>query len=330
MFGNLFKKDLYLDCFNIKHTIHFFYDNIRACCSNVQGPVFYENYDGDDIDWNFVYKKRKEWIKLINSYRYKKPYPDCCNNCFELPSLYSKSKVEDFPNIIKKVFIQNNMSCNAKCTYCSFGYLNHSFKYRVLPIINSMIRNDILSKEARVYMSGGEITISPEFENMFSTLSFYLNSKIEILTSGIKYSDSIKKAFVNDKCILVISLDSSNKETYKKIKQVDCFDLVVDNIKNYISASDYAKDNITLKYILVDNVNDNKKEITDFIHLVKNIGVNNIRMDVDFVKYKYSESQNIPEHYLDLYEHFNSLALNLGLNIQTNDQAKAIIEKKKL
>ncbi len=329
MFDKLFKKEKYLDCHNIKHSIHFFYDNIRACCSNVPGPVFYENYDGRDIDWDYVYKKRKDWIKQINSFRNKKFYPDECANCFELPSMYSSSKIDDFPNLIKKVFIQNNMSCNAKCLYCSFGHINNSFKYRVLPVVNSMISNQILSKNARVYMSGGEITISPEFEKMFSTLTGYLDAKVEILTSGIKYSESIKEAFVNDKCILVISLDSSKKETYKKIKQVDCFDSVVNNVKSYISASDYARNNITLKYILVDGINDNKGEISDFVHLVNDLGIKNIRMDVDFVKYKYSETLNIPEYYFDLYEHFNSLAESLNLNIQTNDQAKAIIAKKK-
>lgn len=328
MLQNLFKKEKYLDCCNIKHTIHFFYDNIRACCSNVKGPVFYENYDGGDVDWDYIYKKRKEYIKEINSFWNKKNCPDVCNNCFELPIMYSSKKIMDFPNLINKVFIQNNMSCNAKCTYCSFGYLNNSFKYRVLPVINSMINNNILSKEARVYMSGGEITISPEFEKLFSTLENYLNSKIEILTSGIKYSDSIKKAFINNKCILVISLDSANKETYKRIKNVDCFDIVTDNVKKYIAASDFARDNITLKYILVDGVNDNKEEISNFVHLVKDIGVKNIRMDVDFVKYKYTETLNVPQSYFDLYEHFNTLSNHLGLNIQTNDQAKAIISKK--
>ncbi len=329
MFDSLFKKEKYLDCYNIKHSIHFFYDNIRACCSNVPGPVFYENYDGRDINWDYVYKKRKEWIKEINSFRNKKTCLEVCKNCFELPSMYSKSKVSDFPNIINKVFIQNNMSCNAKCVYCSFGYINNSFKYRVLPVINSMIGNQILSKKARVYMSGGEITISPEFETMFSTLAKYLDTKVEILTSGIKYSESIKQAFIEDKCILVISLDSADKETFKQIKQVDCFNSVINNIKTYIAASDFARDNITLKYILVDGINDNKEKISKFVHLVKDLGVNNIRMDVDFVKYKYSKSINVPEYYFELYEHFNSIAAESGLNIQTNDQAKAIIAKKK-
>jgi len=241
--------------------------------------------------------------------------------------MYSPSKVDDFPNIINKVFIQNNMSCNAKCIYCTFAYINNSFKYRVLPAINSMIENRILAKDARVYMSGGEITISPEFEEMFSTLTSYLNSKVEILTSGIKYSESIKNAFIDDKCMLVISLDSDCRETYKKIKLVDCFDQVVNNIKTYISESNYAGDNITLKYILLDGINDTKEQISNFIHLVKDIGVKNIRMDCDLVKYQFSNNLKTPDYYKELFEHFNSVSKEMELNIQTNSQVTAIIEK---
>ena len=69
------------------------------------------------------------------------------------------------------------------------------------------------------------------------------------------------------------------------------------------------------------------KEFEDSLQtfLVKDIGIKNIRMDVDFVKYKYTGRINVPDSYYDLYEHFNTTANELGLNIQTNDQAKAII-----
>ena len=170
-------------------------------------------------------------------------------------------------------------------------------------------------------MSGGEITISPEFEELLSVLLDYLNSKVEILTSGIKYCESIKNAFIQDKCSLVISL-----ETYKKIKQVDCFDKVVSNIKTYINASKYAKNSITMKYIIIDGINDNIKEITDFIILVKNLGIKNIRLDFDYEKYKFSENIAVPGYYFDLYNKFNEKCNEFGLNIQHCGQIDAILD----
>jgi len=327
MFKNFLKKDKYLNCHFMKHSIHFFYDEIRACCTNIPGPVFYPDYKDEAVDWNYIYNERKRLVKQINSFFEKESCPSCCKGCCEIDSYYTNTPVEKFDNKIEKMYFHNHMSCNAKCTYCTYGYIERGYRYRVLPLVKSLIEKEILSRNAQVYMSGGEITISPEFEELLSTLLNYLYSQIEILTSGIKYCKSIEQAFVQNKCKLVISLDSAVPETYKKIKQVDCFNKVVENIKNYIEASDNAKNNITMKYILVDGVNDNINEISGFITLVKSLGINNIRMDFDYEKYKFTRDIKVPEYYFELYQNFNKLSNEAGLNVQKCEQVEAILNK---
>ncbi len=327
MLKNLLKKDKYLNCHFMKHSIHFFYNEIRACCTNVSGPVFYPDYKDEAVDWDYIFNERKRLIKQINSFFEKSSCPDCCKGCCEIDSHYTNTPVEKFDNKIEKMYFHNHMSCNAKCTYCTYGYIERGYRYKVLPLVKKLIEKEILSRNAQVYMSGGEITISPEFEELLSTLLNYLYSQIEILTSGIKYCESIEQAFVQNKCKLIISLDSATPETYKKIKQVDCFNKVVENIRNYIKASDNAKNNIIMKYILVDGVNDNIKEISGFINLVKSLGINDIRMDFDYEKYKYTGNIKVPEYYFELYKNFNKLSNEAGLNVQKCEQVEAILNK---
>ncbi|MCD7779148.1 MAG: radical SAM protein [Candidatus Gastranaerophilales bacterium] len=327
MLEKIFKKDKYLNCPFMKHSIHFFYDEIRACCTNISGPVFYPDYKGEKVDWSYVYGERKKLISHINSIFSKEMPPKCCEGCCEINSYYQNLPVDKFNNYIDRMYFHNNMSCNARCTYCTYGYIDRGFRYKVLPLVKELIDKEILSKNAMVYMSGGEITISPEFEDLLSLLLNYLNSQIEILTSGIKYCKSIENAFVQNKCRLLISLDSSSRETYKTIKQVDCFDKVVDNLKNYIAASDNARNNITLKYILVDGVNDNITELSNFVKLVKELDIKNIRLDFDYEKYKYTRDITVPEYYFDLYKEFNNLSSEAGLIIQDCEQVKAILNK---
>ncbi len=327
MLEKIFKKDKYLNCPFMKHSIHFFYDEIRACCTNISGPVFYPDYKGEKVDWSYVYEERKKLISHINSIFSKEMTPKCCEGCCEINSYYQNLPVDKFNNYIDRMYFHNNMSCNARCTYCTYGYIDRGFRYKVLPLVKELIDKEILSKNAMVYMSGGEITISPEFEDLLSLLLNYLNSQIEILTSGIKYCKSIENAFVQNKCRLLISLDSSSSETYKTIKQVDCFDKVVDNLKNYIAASDNARNNITLKYILVDGVNDNITELSNFVKLVKELDIKNIRLDFDYEKYKYTRDITVPEYYFDLYKEFNNLSSEAGLIIQDCEQVKAILNK---
>ena len=328
MFNWILKKRKYLDCPLMKNSLHFFYDEIRACCSNVKGPIFYRNFNKDKIDWKYIFEERQ---KIFNDIKNKKDYiPQCCNGCCEKDLYLSDKKPNEFLNKIDKIYFHNHMSCNAQCTYCA--YFNHGkgYGYDAIEYVKELIDKEILSKNALIYMSGGEITISNEFEDLLSLLLSYLDSSIEILTSGIKYCKSIENAFIQNKCRLVISLDSGTREIYNKIKQVDCFDKVIKNIKSYVEASDNAKSNITLKYIIVDNINDNEKEIESFLSVVKELGIINVRLDFDFEKYKFTNETSVPKYYIKLFNYFNKSASDKGLKVSMCNQIEAILKKSKL
>ena len=329
MFNNLFKKKKYLDCPHLRNSLHFFYDEIRACCSNVSGPIFYKKYSGGNISWDYIYNERKKIFKYIGCSIFKEKIPEVCKGCCDINKNLTKKKPVLDDNKIKRIYIQNHMTCNAKCIYCTFKQVERGSKYKVLPIIKSLIENNLLAQNAIIYMSGGEVTISDEFEDLLSTLISHLNSQIEILTSGIKYCKSIEQAFRENKCRLMISLDSGCKDTYFKIKQVNCFDKVIDNLKKYLLASNNAKETITLKYILVDDINDNINEIENFLCLAEDLGIKNVRLDIDYEKYKFTQDVKVPKHYFDLYEYFNNSAKNKCLNVLKYDQVEAILNKSK-
>ena len=313
----------------MKHSLHFFHNSIKACCTNAKGPVFIPEYFGEEIDWNYIYNIRKEYVKNINSFFNKNTIPDCCKDCSELNLYKTKNKVADFENLVDRLYFHCSLACNAKCIYCCYQNSEQISKYKILPAVKSLIENKILSKHCSVYMSGGEITIHPEFEELLYMLLSYLDSKIEILTSGIKYCESINEALKKDKCMLIISPDSGDRETYKKIKQVDCFDKLYSNIKTYTDSSDYAKNNIILKYIIVDDINDNKEEVKKFLNMAKELKINNVRMDIDYEKYKLDKHIKVPSHYYDLINYFDNFSHELELNVQHCHQVDYILEYNK-
>ena len=106
---NIFKKKKYLDCPYLKHSIHFFYNEIRACGSNSRGPVFYEDFTKEEtIDWDKIYKIRKKYIDKINSpFNFNRyAIPKECKGCFRIPEYLSSQKVGYFDNyVMKSVFI---------------------------------------------------------------------------------------------------------------------------------------------------------------------------------------------------------------------------------
>ncbi|MBQ8886103.1 MAG: radical SAM protein [Candidatus Gastranaerophilales bacterium] len=327
MFNIFSKKEKYLDCHYMKHSIHFFYDMVKTCCTNIYGPTIYNNYSGEKIDWHHVYNFRKKLVKEINSPFNKISVPKACEGCYEINHYLSDKKVEPFENKIDRLYFHNVMSCNAKCNYCAYTHVEKGYKYNVVPFIQELIDKDILSKNSEVYMSGGEITIYPEFEALLNLLLSHLNSRIEILTNAIKYSQAIYDCFKEDKCSLIVSLDSGTKEAYKSIKQVDCFDKVVDNLEKYISASETAKEHLLLKYIIVDDFNDNKEEIKAFIDTAKAIGIQQVRIDIDYEKYKFERNLKVPKSYLELINYFNELAKENSMTVLHFDQVDQILER---
>ena len=64
-----------------------------------------------------------------------------------------------------------------------------------------------------------------------------------------------------------VSLDAGTAETFAKIKQVDCFDKVVTNLRLY------SRDGggIDLKYILMDGINLGKQDLDGFLDIAKEV-----------------------------------------------------------
>ena len=64
------------------------------------------------------------------------------------------------------------------------------------------------------------------------------------------------------------SLDAGTRETFKKIKQVDSFERVLENLRKY----PLKNTNFLLKYIFLEGVNDNEADIDGFYEIAKDIG----------------------------------------------------------
>lgn len=89
------------------------------------------------------------------------------------------------------------------------------------------------------------------------------------------YSDFIAEILAKNKqSFIAVALDSGTSETYKKVKRVDKFHTVVENLHKY-------KDKgcqIFLKYILCFGYNDNLKDISEFIKIVKTLDIEHVTL----------------------------------------------------
>ncbi|MBE7704181.1 MAG: radical SAM protein [Cyanobacteria bacterium SIG29] len=318
----------YLSCRYIEHGMDFEHTRLETCCFTCHsggGRITLKNeYNGEAIDWQKLFDKKRK-------YRIEHRKGNLMPNCVGCIFLEEKEwDEEDYIN-----FLQFNywVACNSKCTYCYEVQNKKLFEkikpYNTVPIIKEMIDKNILRPGGEVSFGGGEPTIAPEFEELINLLANSGFRNMRIHSSGIKFSPAIEAAIKKGVLNVVVSIDAGCEKTYKKIKNVNAYKKVIENMKKYAQANKNGYGLMTSKYIIIPNVNDNRKEIDMWIDSVVKAGAKWLALDIEDVWYKTNRS-TISTYYLDLVNYVINRANELGMKIELYDRARGLKEGKNI
>ncbi len=245
-----------------------------------------EVFDGKKIDWDKFFEFRAKEIEGIKNSSARKE----CQNCQQIEEAQF---IDD--KKIHYVLLSPWQVCNSDCIYC-LGHakprspLSPNYKefykefvepYDMLEIIKDMIRNNVLAQDAEIDFAGGEPTLYPKFDDI---INFFVQNNFKniiIHTNNIQYSKAIEHGIKENAVSLMISIDAGTKKCHEKVKGVKSFDKVWNNFKKYSKAKnkDYSK-RLCTKYVIVPGVNDNKKELEEFIKQSKKQGATQVALNV--------------------------------------------------
>lgn len=164
--------------------------------------------------------------------------------------------------------------CNFKCTYCfcenTFERLkNNTTDYTTYEILSQLsIMEEFRDKKLIIQMANGEFCANKHSDEM---LDIFIKTKwdIVLLSNFSIYKDKLALLFESGRIIkAVTSLDAGTRETFKKIKQVDAFDKVVNTLRKY----NFRNTKLVVKYIFLKDVNDNETDVDQFYDIAKEIG----------------------------------------------------------
>ena len=310
----------YKSCNWIENGISFDVDSYKVCClySSEGGgnTVVKANYKGELINWNeFFFHKQK-----IKDAHQKGKINSKCNGCVNLVEkdwTFSNNKIS-FINL------DYWTKCNSCCSFCFTSknkeYYNSFDNYNFLPILEDMIQKGIISPEGHVSFGGGEVTLLSEFEIVLNKLIDLGFKHIKIHTSCIQYSNAIEYGLGKGVIELIVSVDSGSKSLHKKIKGVESYDQVWNNLSKYIS---HKKGNSTVKtkYILIPDVNDSITEIDLWLEKSKNIGVSSVIQEIES-EWFYKRRDNVPKYIIKYFEYAKNKALSLNLNYELYERAE--------
>lgn len=169
--------------------------------------------------------------------------------------------------------------CQSKCIYCSQQVekrrkYNHSTDAKghelVFKTIEYMKEMKMISSKVLWETASGEITAHPFRERVYTIIG---NERAGWLTNCFIFDKNIGNNLKNNvESYILFSMDAGTKETWNKIKGVDNFNAVLENVENYSKIAANAGQ-IRLKYLLMPGINDNIEDFALFVEITKNLKI---------------------------------------------------------
>lgn len=269
----------YLSCRFLERAATFYPGSVTACCANPATgltPVV-APFNGElSVD-----KLLEGRAKIIARHKSGDIVPEC-QRCPRLTEA-DWSAENAGPYAVDDITIAHFTSCNIRCNYCYTVTDPHmaaslSRAPRLLPVFEQLIERKLLAPYATVRFSGGEPTLSPEFESLLTLLNNYGVRSI-VYTNATKRSEAIIEALKCDKVELVLGIDAATVGVYKAIKKMNYNEKVWKVVAEYCAAArPDAFNRVWGKFIFCL---ENYREAQHFVRRAEAAGVRYVHYDFD-------------------------------------------------
>jgi pyruvate-formate lyase-activating enzyme len=212
-------------------------------------------------DFNTTFNKYNKIVaNTIEKLRNKMPC--VCDDC---PSLYQGiwRKEMKIDTLVLDGWFKDDV-CNLKCFYCGQMQKSGNEKYTLLDAAKQLA--DLFPHIKKWFYTGGELSVYPKKRELYDIAVRYGWKLLVSFTNAVIYDEFFsdeKTSYRKINC----SLDCGLRETYLKIKGADCFDKVLNNLRQY-------RENgcdVTLKYVIMEDVNDDPANIDSFLNIASSL-----------------------------------------------------------
>lgn len=184
--------------------------------------------------------------------------------------------------------------CQSRCIYCDVYKETSQMKSdavktaydKMFDMLDLAESSGILSPNATWQVSSGEIAIHPYHDRIMKLVR---GKRVMFYTNCMKFDDDVAQTLHdNPNSAINLSIGAGTPETWKRVKGVDNFDLVLENLQRYHAAS-VRPGQITMKYIVLPDINDIYEDYDSLMKIIKALDVKHLTLARD-TRIKYSLS----------------------------------------
>ena len=329
------------NCNFLNSGLHFLSNNLRFCSAPAHdGPNISSKHPGTKDVISSLLKIRQHAINDMK----KHIAPRQCEGCIYLKEYDLDSpflsiddlEMQNSEPLISNIVIDHFQQCNCYCIYCFIrketkiitSEPKRSDYYDLYPIIEYLYKEKLIDTEnLQVEFNGGDVSVLKEFPDL---LDIFLKNNVKSLvisTNAIKFLPEIVEASKKTDVKLITSVDAGSRQVFKRIRILDKFDDVIENLKKYKSECENL--DMCTKYILMEKLNDTKEEIDNFLMKSQYAGADRVQMDIDYNKFMYSSGARnyVPKHFYELFEYFKEQSELKKLNPFIWEYTQCILDK---
>jgi FkbM family methyltransferase len=234
--------------------------------------------------------------------------------------------VQRYPTQVHFLMIDK---CNAKCIMCGGDYFkSKSGRMITLKKFKTMAANLKLENARAIVLAGaGDPLLNKELVPIIQFVKkTYPHIIISVTTNGIALSEKISGLLLESGVSLVnISINSATRASYKRIMQVDGFDLVCKNAKNFVKLKKLLSKQTTLQFSAALN-RLNIEDLPVLVELAREIGVNGINLF--YTRFYPERIRNMSiENPADVLNNKDSLFFHQTLSDEIVEKAKIQAQK---
>lgn len=195
-------------------------------------------------------------------------------------TLYAESKMIA-KGILPKpraCFFTPTYHCNQSCYYCFYKKWNDNNTIEPtgnIPGIFKQLKE--LGVQSIEFEGGGDPLMTPKIADIFESASS-MGFRLGLLTNGALFKDKIAETFIKHGTYVRFSIETVDKELYKKIRGTYEFETVAENIRKAIDIKRELRSDcdISIKIGLPEEIG--YKEILDVYDYFKDFGLTNIQV----------------------------------------------------